>query len=146
MDIPNINILLADDDKDDCLFFEEALEELPMQTVLTLVHDGEKLMQLLKVNSCENFDVLFLDLNMPRKNGLVCVEEIRNNDKLTALPIIILSTSYDKTVGEQLYRRGVKHYICKPADFSDLKQKIHMALLLIIQKSSGQSFKENFFL
>jgi CheY-like chemotaxis protein len=44
----NINILLADDDNDDCQFFKEALEELPLTTQLTTVHDGDQLMHLLK--------------------------------------------------------------------------------------------------
>ncbi len=99
---PNINILLAEDDKDDCLLFQEALEELDLQTQLTFVHDGVQLMQLLTKNSNQIFDVLFLDLNMPCKNGYECLEEIKRSDELKSLPIIIFSTSYDQSVADLL--------------------------------------------
>ncbi|WP_100615680.1 response regulator [Confluentibacter citreus] len=149
----HINILLADDDKDDCLLFKEALEELKLQTTLTLVHDGEQLMQLLANlptgrhgNSKDVFDVLFLDLNMPRKNGFVCLEEIKSNNKLKSLPIIIFSTSYEQSVADLLYKNGAQYYICKPAEFSELKRIIQEALLLILQKNSAQPPKEKFLL
>ena len=64
-----ISILLADDDADDRFFFGKALKELPISTELTTVEDGEKLMSYLLKNSEKLPDVLFLDLNMPRKNG-----------------------------------------------------------------------------
>ena len=58
------NLLLADDDADDCLFFREALEELPVSSSLKTVYDGEELMNWL--STCHNNlpDALFLDLNM----------------------------------------------------------------------------------
>ena len=94
MNLKQLNILLADDDTDDCIFFENALGELLLSTNLTTVHDGEQLMLLLTKNSTENFDVLFLDLNMPRKNGITCLDEIKHTDKLKSIPVIIFSTSY----------------------------------------------------
>lgn len=148
-----MNILLADDDKDDCLLFKEALEELQMQTTFTIVHDGEQLMQLLKNlpagrqgNSTKFFDVLFLDLNMPRKNGLSCLEEIKRYDKLKSLPVIIFSTSYDKRVADLLYKNGAQHYICKPSDFSELRKIIQDALLLALENKGLQPPKEKFVL
>lgn len=141
-----LTILLADDDKDDCLLFKEALEELKLQTVLKVVHDGEQLMQLLTKNSNEIFDVLFLDLNMPRKNGFTCLEEIKRNNKLKSLPVIIFSTSYDQSVADLLYKNGAQHYICKPADFSELRKIIQEALLLVSKNNSLQPSKEIFLL
>ena len=142
----NINILLADDDKDDCLFFKEALEELQLQTKLTIVYDGGQLMQLLTKNSGELFHVLFLDLNMPRKNGFACLEEIKSSERLKALPVIIFSTSYDENIANQLFKNGAQHYICKPADFSQLKKVIQQALTLVSGKNILQPRKENFLL
>ena len=66
---PYYTILLAEDDRDDCLFFKEALEELPVSATLTTVNDGVELMQLLSFPSGELPDILFLDLSMPRKTG-----------------------------------------------------------------------------
>lgn len=59
----NINILLADDDKDDCLFFKEALEEIQIPTQLTVVHDGEQLMDML-LKSVKKFFMFFLSISI----------------------------------------------------------------------------------
>lgn len=141
-----LKILLADDDKDDCLLFREALEELQLQTTLTLVHDGEQLMHLLTENSIEKFDVLFLDLNMPRKSGFTCLDEIKRIDKLKSLPVIIFSTSYDQGFADLLYKNGANHYICKPADFSELRRSIQEALILITREGNLQPPREKFLL
>ncbi|MBC8110037.1 MAG: response regulator [Verrucomicrobia bacterium] len=89
----HLNLLLADDDKDDRFFFEEALEELQVSIHLTTVNDGEQLTQLLiqQMTKLPNQlpDVLFLDLNMPRKNGFECLAEIKRTKKLQHLPVII---------------------------------------------------------
>ncbi len=81
MSIASLNLLLADDDTDDCFFFKEALEELPVSAKFTFVNDGVQLMQLLIVNDTSLADALFLDLNMPRKNGFECLSEIKIIDK-----------------------------------------------------------------
>jgi CheY-like chemotaxis protein len=142
----NINILLADDDNDDCQFFKEALEELPLTTQLTTVHDGDQLMHLLKKETDRLPHVLFLDLNMPRKNGFQCLEEIKHDKKLTDLPVIIFSTSFDQNAADVLYRNGAQYYICKPVDFSNLKNVIHEAIKLSTQKNISQPPKEKFLL
>jgi CheY-like chemotaxis protein len=89
----DINILLADDDKADCLLFKDALEELPINAFLTIVENGEQVIEVL-TNAKNNLpDVLFLDLNMPRKNGFATLGEIKRNSELYKLPIVIFSTS-----------------------------------------------------
>ena len=76
------NLLLADDDEDDCDFFKEALDELLLPTSLVTVNDGVQLMDFLSESGAENLpDILFLDLNMPRKNGLECLTEIKQLEK-----------------------------------------------------------------
>jgi DNA-binding response OmpR family regulator len=125
--------------------FKEALEELQLNTTLTVVHDGEQLMKLLAKDSDYMYDVLFLDLNMPRKNGFTCLEEIKKNDKLNLLPVIIFSTSYDPRAADVLYRNGAKHYICKPHDFSHLRKVIQATLILISEKNLLQTRRENFY-
>lgn len=141
----SLNIVLADDDKDDCFLFDEAVEELPLAVNLTIVHDGVELMQFL-ADATDNFpDALFLDLNMPRKNGFECLSEIRKNNKLTRLPIIIFSTSFDPEIADQLYKKGAYYYMRKPSGFSKLSKAIHQALTQIKQ-SNGQPPKEKFIL
>ena len=146
MNSKQLNLLLADDDTDDCLFFKEALEGLPLSTHLTTVHDGEQLMELLTKEVNELPHVLFLDLNMPRKNGRECLLEIKLNKKLNQLPVIICSTSLDKEVVNLLYKNGAQYYMCKPAEFSQFKNIIQQALTLIAQENISQPTRENFVL
>ncbi|HEX7412749.1 MAG TPA: response regulator [Bacteroidia bacterium] len=146
MPFKQINILLADDDADDCIFFKQALTELIIPTLLTTVHDGEQLMQLLTDETKKLPNILFLDLNMPRKNGFECLAEIKQNNKLKLLPVIIFSTSFEQEVVNTLYQNGAQHFIRKPAEFSQFKTIIQQALTLIAQGEITQATKENFVL
>jgi len=128
------NIFLADDDKDDCQFFKEALDELPFDTSLSIVYNGEELMQLLSVTETLP-DIIFLDLNMPRKNGYECLSELRSQDRFVNLPIIIYSTSTDQEILEIIYKQGAQYYIRKPAEFSELKNVINQVLTTFSQNS-----------
>ena len=123
-----LHLLLADDDDDDCLLFRDALLELPIPTRLSIVPDGEELMNFLLKPSQELPDYLFLDLNMPRKNGTECLEEIKMNRKLKKLPVIIFSTCALQATIHQLFTMGAQHYIRKPASFSELTALIHQAI------------------
>ena len=138
-----IQLLLADDDSDDCNLFMEALRELPILTRLSMVHNGEQLTQmLLKLATLPA--ALFLDLNMPRKNGIECLTEIRMHQKLKELPVIVYSTSFEPGVIEQLYEKGAHYYIQKPAEFSKLKQVIYNGIMLAINTIGLRPSKENF--
>ncbi len=127
-----LEILLADDDLDDCLFFCEAVKELDINFNLRTVHDGEQLMELLSNQLVTLPNVLFLDLNMPRKNGFECLEEIKNNQNLLSLPVIVYSTSFEQDVVNQLYRSGAQFYIRKPSVFLQFKKIIGLALSIIL--------------
>ena len=116
MNPAHFQIILADDDLDDCMFFEEALNEFPLSIHLSIIHNGEKLMQHLLNKSEILPDLLFLDLNMPRKNGFECLAEIKQNEKLKHLPVIIISTSMVKDVVNLLYKNGALYFIRKPGE------------------------------
>jgi CheY-like chemotaxis protein len=150
MNVSPLNILLADDDTDDCCFFKDALAKLPISTCLNAVNDGEQLMKLLTQEQYILPDVLFLDLNMSRKNGFECLEEIKGNVKIKHLPVIIFSTSYDKERVNLLYENGAHYFMRKPAEFMHLRDLIHQGLLHVIRYSSlkeiMQPSKENFVL
>ena len=128
MNLKPLNILLADDDMDDCIFFKDALGDLLQSTYLSIVNDGEKLMQLLNNEENELPDVVFLDINMPRKNGFECLSEIKHNERLKNLPVIMFSTSNSQEKISKLFNSGAHVYIHKPADFEQLKQVIRHAL------------------
>jgi len=141
-----LSIVLAEDDKDDCFLFDEVIGEIPLTIDLTIVHDGVELMELLS-NESKNFPhALFLDLNMPRKNGFECLTDIRANSNFTHLPIVIFSTSFDPEIANRLYKKGAYYYMRKPSSFSKLKKVIHQAINQISQKDFAQPPKEEFVL
>jgi len=142
---PNhIHVLLADDDLDDCMFFEEVLKELPFDFALHTVNDGEQLMTVLVSHPDPLPDVLFLDLNMPRKTGYECMAEIKENGRLRSLPVIILSTSLNHDMTEQLYEMGAYRYIRKPGNFAKLKKVIAEALAITVFEETQDRTREKF--
>ena len=141
-----MQVLLADDDIDDCLLFKEALNELPVSSHLATVKNGEQLLQLLAKETVDLPDVLFLDLNMPRKNGVECLEAIKLIKRLKMLPVVIFSTSFEAAIIDLLYKKGAQYYIRKPDNFKELKKIIHHALTLLQQKKDLQPSRENFVL
>jgi CheY-like chemotaxis protein len=144
MTATTLNLLLADDDLDDCDFFQDALSDLPIATTLTTVHNGVQLMRLLTQNDFELPHALYIDINMPGKNGFDCLKEIKLNKRLAQLPIIIFSTSSDNALVELLHAGGASYYIRKPAEFSNLKKVILKSLHLISGEKIPHSSKEEF--
>ena len=138
MNAKPLNVLLADDDTDDCNFFKKALEELQTYTHLTVVTDGEQLMNYLSETD-QLPDVLFLDINMPRKNGLECLSEMKQNEKLKDLTVVIFSTSNSRDKISTLFNTGAHIYIHKTGDFSQLKEVIRYALPIALEKTSSKS-------
>lgn len=120
---PNqLNIMLADDDEDDRLFFTEAFEEVKIKTQITTFNDGVQLMSHLKDVSNPLPDIIFLDLNMPRKSGIECLEEIRDDERLRSLSVAIYSTSSSEKDIEDTFVKGANIYIKKPSDFGHLRR------------------------
>ena len=137
-----LNILLADDDTDDKFFFEKALKEIPILTNLITVNNGEELMDYLATNSEYLPDVIFLDLSMPRKTGYECLIEIKEDEKLKNIPVVMFSTSFthgidlEQSLMTTLSKMGAQNYIRKPSDFEKLKQVIQDALTELIEKEN----------
>jgi CheY-like chemotaxis protein len=141
-----LRILLADNDTDDCHFFKEALNNFNIATSLTVVHDGEQLMHVLNDENGVIPDILFLDLNMPRKNGQECLLEIRKNQKLNNFPVIIFSTSYEQEVVNMLYTNGAQYFIRKPPEFSQFKKIIQHTLTFLTIEGITDLTREGFVL
>ena len=137
-------ILLAEDDESDRLLFAEAFSELKIETTLRTVNNGIELMELLHTKGIHLPHLLFLDLNMPRKNGFAALGQIKRSDKLDKLPVIIFSTASDIKAVKQVFRDAAHYYIIKPDDFSQLKKVIYEALTLITQKNKSYPLENDF--
>ena len=119
-----IHILIADDDEDDRAFFNEAINELKMNSKLTMFNDGKDLMEYLQLPDIKLPHILFLDLNMPFKNGFECLKEIRANNRYKDVSIAIYSTSSSEKDIEDTFIEGANIYIKKPNNFTELKKII----------------------
>ncbi len=128
MDSSLLHVVLADDDESDRTNFTEALEESRIRTVVHAVKDGVELMEFLSKEDTPIPNILFLDLNMPLKNGLTCLKEIRSMEKLKDVAVAIYSTSsYEKDI-EETFQHGANVYIKKPTDFDTLKKVLYKVL------------------
>jgi CheY-like chemotaxis protein len=112
-----IKVILADDDKDDQELFEEALIEAKIPSELTTVDNGQELIDKLKDPTEPNPDIIFLDVNMPVKNGKEVLKEIKANETLKDIPTVILSTSKDAKEVEETFQAGANLYAQKPYSF-----------------------------
>ena len=118
----SIYVLLADDDEDDRLFFKVAFESIKIKTLVKTVNDGVELMNYLVDNQNKLPHILFLDLNMPFKSGMECLQEIKKIDYLKDVAIAIYSTSASEQEIEEAFVNGANVYIKKPHDFTTLKK------------------------
>ncbi len=125
-----IYVLLADDDEEDRLFFKEAFEIIKIKTVVKTVNDGIELMNHLTQNGNVLPNILFLDLNMPRKSGMECLVEIKNLDHLKEMAVAIYSTSASEQDIEDAFVKGANVYIKKPDDFGTLRKLLEEVITM----------------
>lgn len=141
-----LRILLTDDDQGDRILFTEIFDEMTEKTIVQTLNNGAELMKYLNENDKPLPDLLFLDLNMPHKNGLECLREIRGNSEFDDMSIAIYSTSnFDKDIN-QTFEEGANIYITKPSDFQELKKVLAKAVSFTRQEKDSGFNKENFVL
>jgi len=128
MEINTIHILLVDDDEDDRVLFEEALEDLALDVRLETSENGLRAMEYLQDTKGTLPDIVFLDLNMPLVSGRECLEQIRNDEDLKTIKVVIYSTSFNLDTVMLLKNLGADGYLCKPGNYSDLKKAILTAI------------------
>lgn len=122
-----ITILVADDDKEDCMLIREALEENRLANDLRFVHDGEQLLDYLRRRgpyadpaTSPRPGLILLDLNMPRKDGREALQEIKSDPDLHRIPVVVLTTSEAEEDIFRSYDLGSNSYITKPVTFETL--------------------------
>lgn len=141
-----INIILADDDDDDILFFIDAFENLKIKSKVKVFKDGIELMDYLRTEDVLMPDVLFLDLNMPKKSGLECLIEVKRCPKMSGIAIAIYSTSASEEDIEETFVLGANIYIKKPSDFVKLKKVLSKVVSINWQYHTNNLNKNNFLL
>lgn len=143
---PTKKIFLAEDDADDRMFFQDVLNEVDIDTSLVVADDGVKLMSVLDESVPPPPDIIFLDLNMPRKNGFECLKEIRQTAKLKEIPVIIFSTTDSSQAIDTTYSLGANYYMKKPHTFALLKKAIEKVLATDLAHGTKQVSKDKYLL
>ena len=116
--------MIVDDDEDDRDFFCEAVKEINIETECIVAINGEDALHILKNGLLDLPDYIFLDLNMPRMNGINCLTELKKDVQLKDIPVVIYSTtSYEKETNEVLHL-GAFAFIVKPTSLQKLMQEI----------------------
>ncbi len=140
-------IFLADDDADDRIFFEDALKAVKIPSQLTLSNNGLELMSNLETLTAHPPpDVIFLDLNMPLKNGIQCLKEIRETPKLKDIPVVVYSTTASESTVEATYSLGANCYVCKPNSHQSLINTIEAVLGLELWEQNLRLPRDKFVL
>jgi CheY-like chemotaxis protein len=122
---------LVDDDLDDQEIFFMALQQFDEAIQCDFANDGVMAIEILRADKLNVPDCIFIDMNMPRMDGIDCLEQIKKMDHLRAIPVCMFSTSADPTLVARTTMLGAVDFIVKPADISVLSEMI------------GQFFKLN---
>lgn len=120
-------LFYAEDDEDDVFLFQSILNDMDIKHELVVAENGEELMYYLN-NPPPSPNVVFIDLNMPVKNGMDSLKEIRGDVKLGKVPVVILSTSSDAAAIEKAKRLGADMYIVKPTNYGKMKEFLRECL------------------
>lgn len=115
-------IYLVDDDQDDRFFIREAIQDSGANVQITEVENGFDLIVLMKEVIDPESSVIIIDMNMPKMNGLETVAAIRTDNRLAAMPIVMLSTSSNPTLIRTAYLSGVTSFVTKPSTFDEFAQ------------------------
>ena len=124
----NMNILLVDDDADDRKLFIDAIKEVDATINCTIAVDGKQALEHLKSSGDSLPDFIFLDLRMPRFSGKKCLLEIRKDEQLKSIPVIVYTTSKDVEEAKQLREMGAVHFISKPSDPDEIYYVVSFVL------------------
>jgi CheY-like chemotaxis protein len=115
------SIILAEDDIDDQNIFQLALQEIDSSVQIEFATNGRQLLTLLQIKKP---DLLFLDLDMPYKNGLECLMEMKNNPDLEKIPVIVFSSTTKPSNIQTAYEMGACLFFIKPPVYSDYLSSI----------------------
>jgi len=118
-----VEILLVEDSPADVALTQEALEDSKLSNNLYIVNDGEEALAFLhkegKYASMPKPDLILLDLNLPKKTGLEVLREVKKDETLRLIPVVIMTVSKDEKDIVESYRLHANCYIRKPVKFGE---------------------------
>jgi CheY-like chemotaxis protein len=137
-------IMLIEDDSADVLIIKKALDELQIRNELVQKENGEEGMEYLKNSSNALPCIIFLDLNMPKMNGIEFLKIIKNENSLKQIPVVALTTSQNIEDISACFKNGIAGYIVKPVDYKKFVKAIRIVdlywMLSQIPSESGSDF------
>jgi CheY-like chemotaxis protein len=134
------DVLLVEDDPGDVLMTREAFEHYRIRNTLHVVGDGEQAMQFLRrdgeYTSMPRPGLILLDLNLPRRNGLEVLADVKSDAELLSIPVVVLTTSQAEEDILRSYALHANAYISKPVDFdrfNDVIRQINKFFLTLVE-------------
>ena len=128
MNLEPLDILLVEDSEDDIVLIRETLLGGRLLNVMHIAHDGEQALAYLRkigpYSDAKRPGLVLMDINMPKKNGLETLDEIRRDLKLTNLPVVMLTMSDREEDIVRAYTSGACSYIRKPLDFIQFQRVV----------------------
>jgi CheY-like chemotaxis protein len=125
------SILLVDDDNDDREIFQIVLSGVDKSIKLTTACDGVDALQKLSTATEGEVDLIFLDINMPRMDGIECLQQIKKNARLKNIPVIIYSTTSQENFVNKTLALGAISYLTKCNSFESLSESLKKILDMI---------------
>ncbi len=143
--LQNPNIFYTDDDEDDQELFRGALNEVDDSLVLTTAGDGDALLSLLE-STPPVPRLIFLDLNMPRRDGYEVLHLMRASESMKNYPVIVFSTTSDTAAVEKTRAMGANLFVPKPRTYDALKKAIQTCININWQgfRPEGQPYMLRF--
>jgi CheY-like chemotaxis protein len=117
----NITCLLIDDDSDDYEIFCIALGQVAPSVVCVYAEDGICALQKLNTDHSFHPHLIFIDINMPRMNGIQCLSEIKKIERLQNVPVYMYSTSANRSIAEKCRQLGAADYMVKSASIGEIE-------------------------
>jgi CheY-like chemotaxis protein len=144
-------ILIVEDDPNDVELTLTALEEYNLANEVIVARDGEEALDYLycrgnfKARSNDNPAVLLLDLKLPKRDGLEVLRQIKSDEKLKLIPVVVLTSSHEEKDVVASYKLGVNAYVVKPVDFHEFVNAVKELGIFwaVINESPPGSMKKN---
>ena len=148
----NVTIVIAEDDPDDCMLMEEVFKESGQDFHVVFVQDGVELFEYLRHEAgyatsteAKRPDLILLDLNMPRMDGLEALEAIKADPNLRSIPVVVLTVSTTEEYILRTYELGGAGFIIKPISMDEM---LHVVQVLnqywfeVVELASGEVIKK----